>query len=65
MREIRSYGSVGVSAGNRRHYPAKTEVKAQVEVSETVRKCPKVTGAEWAGCGAYFFINFFRTRCCV
>ena len=22
MREIRSYGSVGVSAGNRRHYPA-------------------------------------------
>ena len=21
MREIRSYGSVGVSAGNRRHYP--------------------------------------------
>ena len=25
MREIRSYGSVGVSAGNRRHYPAVTE----------------------------------------
>ena len=22
MREIRSYGSVGVPAGNRRHYPA-------------------------------------------
>ena len=25
MREIRSYGSAGVSAGNRRHYPAETE----------------------------------------
>ena len=25
MREIRSYGSVGVSAGNRRHYPAENE----------------------------------------
>ena len=25
MREIRSYGSVGVSAGNRRHYPATTK----------------------------------------
>jgi hypothetical protein len=25
MREIRAYGSVGVSAGNRRHYPAITE----------------------------------------
>ena len=24
MREIRSYGSVGVPAGNRRHYPAKS-----------------------------------------
>ena len=23
MREIRTYGSVGVSAGNRRHYPAR------------------------------------------
>jgi len=27
MREIRSYGSVGVSAGDRRHYPARTEMK--------------------------------------
>ena len=26
MREIRTYGSVGVSAGNRRHYLAGTEV---------------------------------------
>ena len=25
MREIRSYGSAGVSAGNRRHYPAETK----------------------------------------
>jgi hypothetical protein len=25
MREIRTYGSVGVAAGNRRHYPAGTE----------------------------------------
>jgi hypothetical protein len=25
MREIRSYESVGVSAGNRRHYPAITK----------------------------------------
>jgi len=25
MREIRSYGSVGVSVGNHRHYPANTE----------------------------------------
>ena len=31
MREIRSYGSVGVSAGNRRHYPAKTEQKNVVK----------------------------------
>ena len=27
MREIRSYGSVGVSAGNRRHYPAKQKAE--------------------------------------
>ena len=27
MREIRSYGSVGVSVDNRRHYPAKQKAE--------------------------------------
>lgn len=33
MREIRSYGSVGVPAGNRRHYP---EVRSIIYLTYTV-----------------------------
>ena len=32
MREIRSYGSVGVPAGNRRHYPERPRSEAQTAV---------------------------------
>ena len=37
MREIRSYGSAGVSAGNRRHYPAETKHLTWVSASPLQR----------------------------
>jgi hypothetical protein len=43
MREIRAYGSVGVSAGNRRHYPAITKGNAQGAKGEAQR----ASKAQW------------------
>jgi hypothetical protein len=75
MREIRSYGSVGVPAGNRRHYPAprntlntrkaKEEKASFPRISRIRRLTPPGFGCGFASIRVYlrsFLLSAFNWR---